>query len=43
MSALNGDSTRDMALAEKSELALEAGTVGVNHMKVSTPETPSAV
>ncbi|BCM21972.1 NAD-dependent succinate-semialdehyde dehydrogenase [Mesorhizobium sp. J8] len=32
--------TRDMALAQKSELALEAGLVGVNHMMVSTPETP---
>jgi succinate-semialdehyde dehydrogenase/glutarate-semialdehyde dehydrogenase len=29
-----------MALAQKSELALEAGLVGVNHMMVSTPETP---
>ena len=32
--------TRDLALAQKSELALEAGLVGVNHMMVSTPETP---
>jgi succinate-semialdehyde dehydrogenase/glutarate-semialdehyde dehydrogenase len=32
--------TRDMALAHKSEVALDAGLVGVNHMMVSTPETP---
>ncbi|WP_415927028.1 aldehyde dehydrogenase family protein [Mesorhizobium argentiipisi] len=32
--------TRDMALAQKSGLALQAGLVGVNHMMVSTPETP---
>ncbi|WP_296747148.1 NAD-dependent succinate-semialdehyde dehydrogenase [Mesorhizobium sp.] len=32
--------TRDLALAQKSELALDAGLVGVNHMMVSTPETP---
>ena len=32
--------TRDMALAQRSELALDAGLVGVNHMMVSTPETP---
>lgn len=32
--------TRDMAVARKTEMALEAGLVGVNHMMVSTPETP---
>jgi succinate-semialdehyde dehydrogenase/glutarate-semialdehyde dehydrogenase len=32
--------TRNMAMAQKTEMALEAGMVGVNHMMVSTPETP---
>jgi succinate-semialdehyde dehydrogenase/glutarate-semialdehyde dehydrogenase len=32
--------TRDLSLAQKTELALDAGLVGVNHMMVSTPETP---
>ena len=32
--------TRDLRLAQKTEMALEAGMVGVNHMMVSTPETP---
>jgi succinate-semialdehyde dehydrogenase / glutarate-semialdehyde dehydrogenase len=32
--------TRNLATAHKTEAALEAGMVGVNHMMVSTPETP---
>lgn len=32
--------TRDMGLAQKTEMALDAGLVGVNHTMVSTPETP---
>jgi succinate-semialdehyde dehydrogenase/glutarate-semialdehyde dehydrogenase len=32
--------TRDLSLAQKTELALDAGLVGVNHMMISTPETP---
>lgn len=32
--------TRSGALAAKTEEALEAGMVGVNHMAISTPETP---
>ena len=32
--------TRNLSLAQKTEAALEAGMVGVNHMMVSTPETP---
>lgn len=32
--------TRSSSLAAKTEEALEAGMVGVNHMAVSTPETP---
>ncbi|MCA0042504.1 NAD-dependent succinate-semialdehyde dehydrogenase [Celeribacter litoreus] len=32
--------TRDGGLAQKTELALDAGLVGVNHTAVSTPETP---
>lgn len=32
--------TQDMALARKTEEALEAGMVGVNFMGISTPETP---
>jgi succinate-semialdehyde dehydrogenase/glutarate-semialdehyde dehydrogenase len=32
--------TRDGALARKTEMALEAGMVGVNHTMVSTAETP---
>ncbi len=32
--------TRNGALAQKTEAALEAGMVGVNHMVVSTAETP---
>ena len=32
--------TRDMAKAACTEEALNAGIVGVNHMMISTPETP---
>ncbi|WP_436121095.1 NAD-dependent succinate-semialdehyde dehydrogenase [Phyllobacterium sp. LjRoot231] len=32
--------TRNGSLAQKTETELEAGLVGVNHMMVSTPETP---
>ena len=32
--------TRSGALAARTEAALDAGLVGVNHMAVSTPETP---
>jgi succinate-semialdehyde dehydrogenase / glutarate-semialdehyde dehydrogenase len=32
--------TRNMALAQKTEIALDAGLAGVKHMMVSTPETP---
>lgn len=32
--------TRDGGLAQRAELALEAGLVGVNHTMISTPETP---
>lgn len=32
--------TRDGSLAARTEEALDAGLVGVNHMMVSTPETP---
>ena len=32
--------TRDGGLAQRAELALEAGLVGVNHTAISTPETP---
>ena len=32
--------TQNLAMAQKTEMALEAGMVGVNHMMVSTPETP---
>ncbi|OBZ94771.1 aldehyde dehydrogenase [Pararhizobium polonicum] len=32
--------TFNLSLAQKTEMALEAGMVGVNHMMVSTPETP---
>ena len=32
--------TRDGGLAQRTELALEAGMVGVNHTAISTPETP---
>jgi succinate-semialdehyde dehydrogenase/glutarate-semialdehyde dehydrogenase len=32
--------TRSVSLAAKTEAALDAGLVGVNHMAVSTPETP---
>lgn len=32
--------TRNGTLAQKTEMALEAGMVGVNHMMVSTAETP---
>lgn len=32
--------TRSSSLATRTEEALEAGMVGVNHMAVSTPETP---
>jgi len=32
--------TRNGSLAQKTEAELEAGLVGVNHMMVSTPETP---
>ncbi|MFB2551865.1 NAD-dependent succinate-semialdehyde dehydrogenase [Ensifer soli] len=32
--------TRSGTLAQKTEMALDAGLVGVNHMMVSTPETP---
>jgi succinate-semialdehyde dehydrogenase/glutarate-semialdehyde dehydrogenase len=32
--------TRTLTLAQETEAALEAGMVGVNHMMVSTPETP---
>lgn len=32
--------TRDGSLAARTEDALDAGLVGVNHMMVSTPETP---
>lgn len=32
--------TSDGALAQRTELALEAGMVGVNHTGISTPETP---
>jgi succinate-semialdehyde dehydrogenase/glutarate-semialdehyde dehydrogenase len=32
--------TRDAALAQRTELALEAGLVGVNNTAISAPETP---
>ena len=32
--------TRSSSLATKTEAALNAGMVGVNHMMISTPETP---
>lgn len=32
--------TRNLSLAPRTEVALEAGMAGVNHMMVSTPETP---
>jgi len=32
--------TRDGGLAARTEAALEAGMVGVNHTMISTPETP---